>query len=159
MTFTKLVTLLCFLAPTISAVHYCEMDKLPPGLPIMAMGVDISRLDMFPEGDRSRQLNGLRSTPFEFTCSTGRRWKNPYNQKTYHVPDQVAMIGVLPVKTETTSMEIYSSMDSLKKSFEVHAGLELSKLKKIGAFSLSGGYQESKDTLLKKDITEIKVGL
>lgn len=125
--------------------------ELVPGLNRMELGIDLNSLDFYPMGGgSSNRPNGYMESVFSFNCKHGLTWRNVnHNGSVFSLPDDVQGVVMQPTGRLETTVDIASSLSDTKSSLEVQAGIGAS-YKGVG-FAASGGYQQAKEAILKKD--------
>ena len=92
------------------ANRFC--DNLAPGFARMTLGVDLTCVDFEPF-DMS-EPDGFRTPVIEFTCDKGKTWRNPFNNITYQMPDQVWSIVNKPGSFKEVETEVYENIIDIK---------------------------------------------
>ena len=131
-----------------------ECTNIPTGINRMAFGVDISRLDLEPLD--FTEPDGFAGRVIQYTCNEGKVWRNPYNNETFQMPDQILGIASIPGSWLNTETYLYQSRLDIKARFSSRAGLGI-KLKMLGSFSASYSFRTMLNVLLEESlqITEV----
>lgn len=108
----------------------------------MGRAVDISSLDILPVDTRSSK--GFGRNLVYFTCYNKNTLTNPFNNKTYDLPDQISSISSLPFSLFETRYSFDKDFESIKHTLAVDVGVNY----KIGMFSASSSYQNSLVTIM-----------
>ncbi|XP_075265079.1 perivitellin-2 67 kDa subunit-like [Convolutriloba macropyga] len=119
----------------------------------MTLGVDLTSVDFEPF-DMS-EPDGFRTPVIEFTCDKGKTWRNPFNNITYQMPDQVWSIVNKPGSFKEVETKVYENIIDIKTERTIKA-----KVKKYwGLFSASASYKKLFNLMMKnqKVITETEI--
>ncbi|KAK7474477.1 hypothetical protein BaRGS_00034299 [Batillaria attramentaria] len=117
-----------------------------PGLFRQSRGVDVSRLELMPL-DMMESEDGFRSPVIDFTCDKGNT--RPIGGVSYQQPDQVWLVSNIPSGSMTGSVQIMTSSNEVRESFDVNAGIGVNSRK--FAFSASSSYSKVQNTVLKEE--------
>lgn len=138
---------------TTSASQRCR--NAYPGLALMARGVDITRLDLYPT-DLSSSFSGFGRTLFEFTCSSTSTWSHHSSELSFDVPDQIAGLNSLPSGGLLVRSDVQQSLRQFKNWLAVHVGVETGAAL-FGAFSGTASYREVQEVMLRENQSLVEV--
>lgn len=95
---------------------------LAPGLRRMALGVDLTQLDLYHDYTKDSR-DGFLDKIIEYTCAEGKTWESPYDQKTYQIPDQIDDFSSLSTGMVISKANVYSEKNEMKKEMAAEVGL------------------------------------
>jgi len=114
--------------------------QLPPGLDRLSHGIDVTRFDLFPPdftGD-----NGYGKTIFDFTCTKGKKWQNPYTNQIFDQPDQIESIVNLPGGVMEYESEVSITYQERASARGKKCGLNI-----LGIFSFGRSHRKSMEQI------------
>ncbi|CAG5124603.1 unnamed protein product [Candidula unifasciata] len=132
---------MCFLVSDHHTVR-AECTNPPPGVSRMIRGVDITKLDIVPL--QILGSNGFKSPVLNFTCSGGRRWRNPRGIE-YQLPDQVWQMTSIPGGWVSADVSLYKTYEDVRRSMNSEVGIRGSLWK--FSFSASRNYMKLQNTI------------
>ena len=134
-----MITLLTLIS-LLSVLPKCrtkECMNVPAGLNRMAMGVDITTLDLEPLD--FTEPDGFAGRIIDFTCDEGKVWKHPYTGTTYQVPDQIGSIASVPGSWLNAETHVYRTKSDVIKKLSARVGIKAKSF--FGSFSGSASYK------------------
>ena len=121
-------------------------DNIPAGLNRLALGVDITKLSLEPTD--FTEPDGYAGTVIDFTCDIGKMWKDPYDGKSYQMPDQVWNIVSVPGGWLNAVTRVYKYYSDVKEQMAANAGVGLIS----GMFSSSASYKTMSESITNKSM-------
>lgn len=118
-------------------LYFRSCKNLVPGLEKISSGVDVSTLDILPVTTQFDK--GFGRSILSYTCANNKKWKDPFSNRIYNLPDQISSINELPGSIFEAKSSYNMDFESIKQSMAVDVGIEFLP----GMFSASSSYQRS----------------
>lgn len=142
---TMMAVLCCILLLLFSSLTYTSellsktiCNRVAPGLDRIALGVDVTRLDLFHDYNAGDD-DGFTNRIVDYNCAEGKTWTSPFDGTVYQIPDEIDALVSMSSGVLISDSVIMKHNSELRKSMAIDAGIDASK----GAFSASGSYKSS----------------
>ena len=131
-------------------------DVVLPGIERMALGIDITKLDLFPTN--FHQTNGFMKPVLDFTYKNNSKWVDPSNDQVYYKPDQVNAFNPLPSGNLEAKSQVSGDSQTYKDSMDAKVGLSVDTVE-YGKYSASVSYKDVQEQVFKYDgsVSEVRL--